>query len=176
MADSQLYQDLNSIVIQAANQPGGKLTDQDIENIASLIGKSFGTRPDEVALLRVSSDGKNLSFLYPQKMANVGNIPISTTTGSLAVKTVRERRGEMVNNFSTYKHLTVFEAVPLSPETPSAPIRKIMSCPVLVNDDVVGVVQVSRKATAGDVVGPDFTRLQLNELAAAVMALGPALT
>ncbi len=65
MADSQLYKDLNRIVIQAANQPGGKLTDQDIENIASLIGKSFGTRPDEVALLRVSSDGKNLSFLYP---------------------------------------------------------------------------------------------------------------
>ena len=46
MADSQLYQDLNRVVIQAANQPGGKLTDQDIENIASLISKSFGTRPD----------------------------------------------------------------------------------------------------------------------------------
>ncbi len=109
-------------------------------------------------------------------MANVGNIPIFTTTGSLAVKTVRERRGEIVNNFSTYKHLTVFEAVPLSSETPPAPIRKIMSCPVLANDDVGGVVQVSRKATARDVVGPNFTRLQLNELAAAVMALGPALT
>ena len=109
-------------------------------------------------------------------MANVGNIPIFTTTGSLAVKTVRERRGEIVNNFSTYKHLTVFEAVPLSSKTPSAPIRKIMSCPVLANDDVGGVVQVSRKATAGDVVGPNFTRLQLNELAAAVMALGPAPT
>ena len=176
MADSQLYQDLNSIVIRAANQPGGKLTDPDLENIASLIGKSFGAKPDEVALLRVSVDGNNLSFLYPQKMAQVGSIPISTTTGSLAVKTVRDRRGDLVNNFSTYKHLTVFEAVPLSPDTPSSPIRKIMSCPVLVNNDVVGVVQVSRKATAGDAVGPDFTRPQLSELAAAIMALGPALT
>jgi hypothetical protein len=80
------------------------------------------------------------------------------------VKTIRDKRGEIVNNFSTYRHPTVFEAVDLSAEEKAVPIQKIISSPMIVDEKVVGVIQVSRKARVGDPVGPDFTPAELAEL------------
>jgi GAF domain-containing protein len=150
-------------------------SDQDLGRLAAQISNAFKARKQEVAILRLSADGKILSFLFPIKLSLVGAIPL-TTTHSLAAKTIREKRGEIVNNFPTYKHPTVFEAVDLSDQEKAVPIQKIMSSPMIVEGNVVGVIQISRKARPGEPVGPDFTQADLAQLTTVGSILGKYLS
>jgi hypothetical protein len=150
-------------LVDEMRKAGPPPTGQDLNRLAAQISKGFKAKKGEVAILRLSSDGNMLSFLFPIKLSVIGAIPI-TATHSLAVKTIRDKRGEIVNNFSTYRHPTVFEAVDLSAEEKAVPIQKIISSPMIVDEKVVGVIQVSRKARVGDPVGPDFTPAELAEL------------
>jgi hypothetical protein len=157
--------------VEEIRKAGGYPSDEALHGLAVQIGRAFKSRKEEVAILRVSSDGNTLSFFYPVRLVNVGAIPL-TTTHSLATKTIRDKKGEIVNNFAAYKHPTVFEAVDLSPEEKARPIQKIMSCPMIVEGKVVGVIQVSRKARSGSPVGPDFNRRDLAELMNVGIILG----
>ncbi|MGO8819582.1 MAG: GAF domain-containing protein [Terriglobia bacterium] len=150
-------------------------TDQDLNRLAVLISGGFKAKKEEVAILRLFPDARVLNFLYPVKLAVIGAIPL-TTTHSLAAKNIRDKRGEIVNNFPTYKHPTVFEAVNLSDEEKAAPIQKIMSSPMIVGGKVVGVIQISRKARPGDPPGPDFTAADLVQLATVGSILGKYLS
>ncbi len=158
-------------VIEEMGKAGAAPSEQDWNRLATRISNGFGSRKEEVAILRLSADSKVLSFIFPIKLSYVGAIPISTTH-SLAAKTIREKRGEFVNNFANYKHATVFEAVDLTEGERAVPIQKIMSSPMMVNGKVVGVLQVSRKARPGDPVGPDFTHADLAQLASIGALLG----
>jgi GAF domain-containing protein len=157
--------------VEEMRKAGGPPSDEDLNKLAGQIAQAFGAKKDEVAILHLSPDGKMLSFLFPVKLAKIGAIPL-TTTHSLATKTIRDRRGEIVNNFSVYKHPTVFEAVDLSEQEKAAPIQKIVSAPMLSEGRVVGVIQISRKGRASDVIGPDFTPRDLAELNAVGTILG----
>ncbi len=143
---------------------GGWPGEEVLNRLAVQIGAAFGARKDEVAILFFYQD--MLSFVYPVKFAHMGAIPISSSR-SLAVKTVRDRHGEIVNNFSTYKHPTVFEGLSPSEGAKAAPIQKIMSVPMIAEGKVTGVIQVSRKGTPGDPLGPDFTPQNLTDLTTA---------
>ncbi len=149
--------------VEEMRKVGGYPPDEAFVRLATQVGMAFQAKKDEVAMLRVSADGRMLSFLYPTKLAKVGSIPL-TASHSLAAKTIRDKRGEIVNNFAIYKHATVFEAVDLSEADKAAPIQKIMSAPMIVDGKVVGVMQVSRKGRAGDPPGPDFTPRDLTDL------------
>lgn len=153
----------------------GKPSEQDLNRLAAQISNGFKAKKEEVAILRVSADGKMLSFLFPIKLSVVGAIPL-TTTHSLAAKTIRDKRGEIVNNFPTYKHPTVFEAVDLSENEKAVPIQKIMSSPMIVDGRVMGVIQISRKARPGEPVGPDFTQADLAQLSTVGSILGKCLS
>jgi hypothetical protein len=149
--------------VEAMRKAGGPPADDALTQLAGDIGKAFGSKKDEVAILSVTGDGKMLSFLFPLRLQKIGAIPM-TTSHSLATKTIRDKRGEIVNNFSVYKHPTVFESVDLSAEEKAAPIQKIVSAPMVVDGKVVGVIQVSRKGKPGDPIGADFTTQDLAEL------------
>jgi len=158
-------------LVEEMRKTGGYPTDEALGKLAAQMGPFFKAKKDEIAILRLSTDGKMLSFVFPTKLARVGNIPL-TTSHSLSAKTIRDKRGELVNNFSVYKHPTVFEAIDLSEQEKAAPIQKIVSAPMIVDGKVVGVIQVSRKAKPGDPVGPDFTPKDLAELTAVATILG----
>ncbi len=149
--------------VEEMRKAGGYPSDEALNRLATQIGRYFNVKKEEVGLLRVSADGLTLSFVYPVRLVHVGAIPL-TTTHSLATKTIRDKKGEIANNFATYKHPTVFEAIDLSPEEKATPIQKIISSPMLLDGKVVGVIQVSRKAKPGDPVGPDFTHQDVAEL------------
>ena len=90
-----------------------------------------------------------------------------STTNSLAVRTVREKRPEMINNFPAQKHPTVFESVALGDEKEKQernPIQKIMSVPLLVDGQAVGAIQISRKGKSPPTAGADFTIRDLTAL------------
>lgn len=134
-----------------------------IGKLITELAKTFQVKLDEVAMLHLTHNGAVLSFLYPFKLQKVGSIPM-TSTASLAVRTVREKRPEMINNFPAQKHPTIFEAVELSAETKGSPIQKIMSAPLISEGKAVGVIQVSRKGKTGPAAGPDFTIKDLTTL------------
>lgn len=151
------------------------------ERVAAEIAKTFGVKEDEVAILRL--DKMMLSFVYPEKLATVGSIPVNTST-SLAARTANTKRAEVINNFAQSKHASVFEAVELgvgkakvagqhlSPEEKlTHVIQKMISVPVMGPAGVVGVIQVSRKGRAAPEAGPDFTPADLHKLVAVAASL-----
>jgi hypothetical protein len=157
--------------VEAMRKAGGFPSRELLDQLASLIARAFKGRKDEVALLQVSPDGKMLSFLFPTKFQKIGAIPL-TSSHSLATKTIRDKRGEIVNNFSVYKHPTVFESIDFSDKEKATPIQKIVSAPMVVEGKVVGVIQVSRKGKPGDTIGTDFTSADLAELSTVGTILG----
>lgn len=143
---------------------GAPCETEQMVRVADFIGKNFAVQPHEVAILGLATDERFLRFIVPESLRAVGQIPLSSTN-SLASRTVRERRAEIVNHFSVVPHSSVFEAVPIPPELVRGdPIQKIMSMPVELNKKVIGVVQVSRKGSTAAEAGPDFTHPQLREL------------
>ena len=170
MADVDLSLNLAKQV-EEMRKASGWPTEEALNRLTAQLAMGFKAKKEEVAILRLSPDGKMISFLFPVKLSKIGAIPL-TTAHSLAVKNIREKRGELVNNFSVYKHPTVFEAVDLSAEEKAAPIHKIVSAPMIVDGKVVGVIQVSRKAKPGDPVGPDFTPKDIADLMTVGTILG----
>ncbi len=139
------------------------------------LGKLFGVRPTEVALMKLEKG--LLRFLFPEQLKTAGSIPVSSSS-SVAAHTASTRKTELFNTFARVKHARVFETVKLTtPEdndqSQQAAIQKLMSSPVLGPDrKVLGVIQVCRKAFELTSAGPDFTPedLQQLELAAKVAA------
>ncbi|MGH9815099.1 MAG: GAF domain-containing protein [Candidatus Acidiferrales bacterium] len=171
MAESSLAE-LTKVVTELtkSGQPLGAAI---FVKIGENIAKAFDANPDEVAILTLVHGGKFLQFVVPEKLQKVGDIPM-TSTNSVAVRTARERRPEVINNFATARHPTVFEAVPLGQQR-GEPIQKIMSAPVSADGKVLGVIQVSRKGKNLGAVGPDFTAKELNVLVAIGGKLGACL-
>ena len=170
MADMDLVLVVAKLV-DALRKSGKPPTDQELNRLTAQISNGFKAKKEEVAILRLSSDANVLTFVFPIKLSKLGAIPL-TTTHSLAAKTIRDKRGEIVNNFPSYKHPTVFEAIDLSDSERASPIQKIMSSPMIVDGKVVGVIQISRKAHPGEPVGPDFTPADMAQLSTLGSILG----
>jgi len=145
-----------------------------LNRAVELISKDFGVKSHEVAILGLTPDEKSLRFLAPDNLRPVGQIPL-TSGSSLAARTARERRPEVINHFSVVPHASVFEGVPIAEELRGDPIQKIMSSPITLGNQVIGVVQVSRKGKTLTDAGPDFTHAQLRELKTISDALAPCI-
>ena len=118
-------------VVDELLKAGVPINVQTLAKLADQISKGFSVKADEVALLALIQQEKFLKFIVPEKLQQVGNIPM-TSTNSLAVRTARDKRPEIINNFTTARHPTVFEAVPLGQQR-GDPIQKIMSAPMIVD-------------------------------------------
>jgi hypothetical protein len=145
-----------------------------LNRAVDLISKNFGVQTHEVAILGLTADERSLRFLAPDSLRTVGQIPLSSNN-SLAVRTLRDKRCELINHFSVVPHASVFEAVPISGDQRGEPIQKIMSSPILLGTRAIGVLQVSRKGATPAKTGPDFSQLQLRELKTVSDALAPCI-
>ena len=156
-------------LVQSLETSGAAPDSEALNKVAKFLAKLFAVDSDEVAILKLVPKYKSLRFVIPEKLTPVGTIPLTSTT-ALAARTARERKPELVNNFSTARHANVFEAVPLGRD-PNELIQKIMSAPILDGTRVHGVVQISRKARSLSLAGADFTPKELRTL----VSLSPAL-
>lgn len=134
------------------------------ESICACVAKIFRVSATEVALLELS--GSLLNFLYPAELKTAGAIPLSSS--AVAACTARSKRAELFNGFAEVKHFSIFELVKLGDTgLDDQVIQKMMSAPVLAgNEEVLGVIQVSRKAPRPAAAGPDFTAEDLRKLEA----------
>jgi hypothetical protein len=142
-------------------------------SVAERIAKNLSVRTDEVAILGVSHRWRHLHFIVPEALKNVGFIPLSSKT-ALAARTIRENRSEIINDFTSVKHASVFEGVKLAAEGAEL-IQKIMSAPILSDDRVRGVLQISRKGANPKIAGPDFTSDDLAKVLSLCKPLGKLL-
>ena len=133
------------------------------------MAKIFHVRETEVALLEVG--GSLLNFLYPAELKTAGAIPLSSS--AVAARTARTKQAELFNSFTQVKHLSIFELVKLGDSgLDEQVIQKLMSAPVLArNGEVIGVIQVSRKAPRPAAAG-DFTPDDLQKLESVARFLG----
>ena len=145
-----------------------------LDRAVELIGNNFGVQTHEVAILGLTSDERSLRFLAPGNLRTIGQVPLSSGN-SLAARTLREKRAEVVNHFTVVPHASVFEGVPVNEEQRTPPIQKIMSSPIMLGPRAIGVIQVSRKAKTLADAGPDFTQSQLRELKIISDALAPCI-
>ncbi|MGB7029017.1 MAG: GAF domain-containing protein [Candidatus Acidiferrum sp.] len=144
-----------------------------LASIAERIAKNLGVKSDEIALMGVSNRWRHLHFLVPESLKQIGFIPLSSTS-AIAARTARESRPDIINNFASVRHATVFEGVKISGET-SELIQKLISAPILSGDKVVGVIQVSRKGATPKEAGPDFSDDDLGKILALCKPLGKLL-
>jgi hypothetical protein len=143
-----------------------------LNRAVELIAKNFSVQTHEVAILGLTSDERSLRFLAPDNLRTIGQVPLSSNN-SLAARTFREKRGEIINHFTVVPHASVFEGVPVSEEMRTPPIQKIMSAPILLGPRAIGVLQVSRKGKTLAGAGGDFTHSHLRELKTISDALAP---
>ena len=158
-------------------EPQG-LSPENCARLATEMAKIFAVFDDEVAILRVISNN-HLKFLYPDKLTQVGVIPLNNST-AVAARTALSRRPEVLNNFTQIKHASIFEAVPVhsktrlqQPEKNAGVIQKIMTAPVPGSNGVLGVIQISRKGVSPQAAGRDFTPADLQKLISITQALAP---
>jgi hypothetical protein len=140
------------------------------ESICACVAKIFQVRETEIALLELS--GSLLNFLYPAELKTAGAIPLSSS--AVAALTAQTKRAELFNSFTQVKHFSVFELVKLGDTgLDEQVIQKLMSAPILnTNGEVIGVIQVSRKAPRPAAAGPDFTSDNLRKLESVARFLG----
>ena len=150
------------LIVTGLETSGAAPKSEALGQVANVIASFFDVDADEVAILKLVPKYKSLKFVIPEKLSPVGTIPLTSTT-ALAARTARERKAEVVNNFSTARHANVFEAVPLGRD-PNELIQKIMSAPIMDGSRVHGVVQISRKAATLAQAGADFTQKDLRVL------------
>ena len=143
-----------------------------LSSVAERIAKTLSVRNDEVAILGVSHRWRHLHFIVPEALKNVGFIPLSSKS-ALAARTTRESRPEIINDFTSVKHASVFEGVKLAESAEL--IQKIISAPILSGDQVVGVIQISRKGADPKAAGPDFTSDDLGKVLSLCKPLGKLL-
>jgi hypothetical protein len=124
------------------------------ERIVKRVSGAFTVKADEVAILLLTADTRHLRFVSPRKFAELGTIPV-TKRDSIAVNILGKRVGEANNNVPLVRHVAFFESVKLRDRP--VPIQKMITVPILLNGDAVGVAQVSRKGETPADAGPDFS-------------------
>ena len=148
--------------------------DSNTESMCASIAKIFRVSETEVALLELG--GSLLNFIYPAELKTAGAIPLSSS--AVAARTARTREAELFNGFTQVKHFSIFELVKIGDTGLDAQvIQKLMSAPVRAESgEVVGVIQISRKAPRLAAAGPDFTPEDLRKLESIALFVGRVMT
>jgi len=169
MGNASLVSELERLATAvAAQKPGEQKISLPV--VAARIAKTLGVRAEEVAILAVSEKWRHLHFLVPQALKNVGFIPLSSPS-ALAARTARENRAEFDNRFHDTRHARVFEGVKAATLSAEV-IQKILSAPILLEEKVIGVLQVSRKGMSLSAAGPDFSTVDIANVVALCRPLG----
>lgn len=111
-----------------------------------------------VFVLTVHRDGRSLEFVYPPEFK--GNVfPIDGK--SIVGRTVVARRSYISNNVPQERGFILLDWFMNRGGTP---IQKEITCPVILSDKVVAVLQITRRGASLSESGPDFRREDLEKI------------
>jgi hypothetical protein len=142
-----------------------------MNRMAGFLADAFGLEKAEVAILW--HRGKSLSFLWPDFLAEAKDLPVKSRL-PVAASIFRSGNSFLDNRFMEREHMVEYEFVK-EPDGESRRIWKMMGAAITVDNERLGVVQVSRKRSAFGEPGPDFTPADLALLEKLTARLGPFL-
>jgi len=142
-----------------------------MNSMAGFLADVFGGEKAEVAILW--NRGESLSFLWPDFLAKAKELPINSTL-PIAANIFRSGCSFLDNRFMKREHMVEYEFVKEA-DGGSRLIWKLMGAAITVAGERLGVVQVSRKRSAYNDPGPDFTPADLDLLEKLTARLGPLL-
>lgn len=150
--------------------------DARVKGAVALLSRGMGVVENEVALFLLDERKTVLHFLWPERLKQVGFIPFSSLD-SLAARTAREGRVFLSNTFASQHHASFFEKIRLEEGAGNRPlpIQKIISVPMLVEQEVKGVIQISRKGAENEPPLNDFNDADAERLLQLACRLGAAL-
>ena len=142
-----------------------------IEGVESFYKENFFLEDYEVAIFLTNDEKTVMSFACPKYLVNSGMIPVSSTE-ALTSTIYRTGRGIIDNNLPQQKHLSIFEII-RTPEGHIKPIWKMIAALMTVEDDKIGVIEISRRGAKSEDVGEDFSESDLLFLQKTIKILAP---
>jgi hypothetical protein len=142
-----------------------------IQEIEQFYKENFFLGEHEVAIFLANQEKTVLSFACPKYLVNSGMIPVSSTDAS-ASGIFRTGRGIVENNFQQQKHLSIFEII-RTPEGQMKPIWKMIGALIAVEEDKIGVIEISRRASRPEDADEDFSENDLLFLQKTIKILAP---
>lgn len=142
-----------------------------MNRMAGFLAETFGVEKAEVAVLW--NRGESLSFLWPDFLAQAKELSIKSML-PIAANIFRSGRSFLDNRLIEREHMVEYEFVK-EPDGGSRLIWKMMGAAITVEGERLGVVQISRKRSAYNEPGPDFTPADLDLLEKLTARLGALL-
>lgn len=159
------------VVISSPEIPAGERFKLAIQRMAAFLADAFGVEKAEVAVLW--KRGRTLSFLWPDYLAEAKELAIGAKM-PVAANIFRDGRSFLDNRLQVHEHMVEYEFVK-DEDGESRRIWKMMGAAVTVDNERLGVLQISRKRSAFSEPGPDFTPADLERLEQLAARLGPLL-
>jgi len=144
-----------------------------ISEIEQFYKENFFLGEYEVAIFLTNQEKTVLSFACPKYLINSGMIPVSSTD-AITSSIYRTGRGIMENNLQQQRHLSIFEII-RTPEGEMKPIWKMIAALIAVEDDKIGVIEISRRANKPEEADEDFSENDLLFLQKTIKILAPFL-
>lgn len=167
--------DINELIarlkIEVEKEDKEAAFDKVIKEIESYYTENLFLDQHEVAIFLTNQEKTILSFACPHYLINSGMIPVSSTEAYTAT-IFRTGRGIIENNLQQQKHLGIFEII-RTPEGKVMPVWKIMGVVLAVEGEKIGVIEISRRATAMEGAGEDFDEKDLQFLDKTAKYLAP---
>ena len=136
------------------------------------LARLFRVREHEVAVYSLRQS--MLRFILPAELRRAGAIPVNS--GSIVARTASSMKAECLNSFATVRHSSVFETIKVGGndmDPASLIIQRMMTSPILDDaNNLVGVIQISRKGASLPSSGPEFTTEDLRQLEKAARIIG----
>lgn len=142
-----------------------------IQEIEKFYKENFFLGDYEVAVFLTNQEKAVLSFACPKYLINAGMIPVSSTDAIISC-VFRTGRGILENNLQQQKHLSIFEII-RTPEGELRPIWKMIASLIAVEDDKIGVIEISRRSSKPENADEDFSENDLLFLQKTIKILAP---
>jgi len=130
--------------------------EQGVKYCVEAVARTLKIKPDEVALLLVTTTGNTLKFMWPLPLYQSNSVLPASHKTAMASAVLQTRKGKVDNKMSESKHLRFFENVK-GMESSGIPIQKMLALPLMAGANPVGVLEVSRKGKTPEAAGPNFT-------------------
>jgi transcriptional regulator with GAF, ATPase, and Fis domain len=142
-----------------------------LQRMAGFLADAFGVELSEVAVLWKRGDA--LAFIWPEFLAEARKLPVKAKL-PIAAKIFRDGKPFLDNRLMVREHMVEYEFVK-DEDGESRRIWKMMGAAITVDNERLGVLQISRKRSSFGEPGPDFTPADLETLEKLTARLGPSL-
>ncbi len=147
--------------------------DNVIDLIVQYYTNKLSVTDKEVAILLADSEKTVLSFAAPKYLIDAGLIPISSAEA--IASTIFRTGNPVIDNWvHLKKHLSIFELIK-TPKEEILPIWKIIGVRLAVENQGIGVIEISKRAEDQIDAGDDFIARDLQFLETTAKEIAPIL-